>query len=203
MWRIIRSTPDARPGQPRTKKTEMRYPTHASEPAHRRLRVPPSPLHDPSVQELHDESSWRRETVRCALDWGHQRMGYRTPNIDRIAQEGAIFTDAYGQQSCTAGRASFILSQEPFRTGLLTIGMPGDPHGIQDWMPSRMCSRRRATPPRSSGKTILATVTSICPPNTASTNSTAISTTSTPKRSPKAIFIRRTRIFEESTDHAA
>src|SRR5499426_4153188 len=46
-------------------------------------------------------------------------MGYRTPNIDRIAREGAIFTDAYGQQSCTAGRASFILGQEPFRTGLL------------------------------------------------------------------------------------
>src|SRR3954469_704428 len=63
-------------------------------------------------------------------------MGYRTPNIDRIAAEGAIFTDAYGQQSCTAGRASFILGEEPFRTGLLTIGMPGDPHGIQDWMPT-------------------------------------------------------------------
>jgi arylsulfatase len=63
-------------------------------------------------------------------------MGYRTPNIDRIAAEGAIFTDSYGQQSCTAGRASFILGQEPFRTGLLTIGMPGDPHGITDWMPT-------------------------------------------------------------------
>jgi arylsulfatase len=63
-------------------------------------------------------------------------MGYRTPNIDRIAKEGALFTDAYGQQSCTAGRASFILGQEPFRTGLLTIGMPGDPHGITDWMPT-------------------------------------------------------------------
>jgi alkaline phosphatase len=63
-------------------------------------------------------------------------MGYRTPNIDRIAAEGAIFTDSYGQQSCTAGRASFILGQEPFRTGLLTIGMPGDPHGIQAWMPT-------------------------------------------------------------------
>src|SRR5262245_53833084 len=47
-------------------------------------------------------------------------MGYKTPNIDRIAKEGAIFTDAYAQQSCTAGRASFILGQEPFRTGLLT-----------------------------------------------------------------------------------
>jgi len=63
-------------------------------------------------------------------------MGYRTPNIDRIASEGALFTDSYGQQSCTAGRASFILGEEPFRTGLLTIGMPGDPHGITDWMPT-------------------------------------------------------------------
>ncbi len=63
-------------------------------------------------------------------------MGYRTPNIDRIAKEGCLFTDAYSQNSCTAGRASFILGQEPFRTGLLTIGMPGDPHGITDWMPT-------------------------------------------------------------------
>ena len=45
-------------------------------------------------------------------------MGYRTPNIDRIANEGAIFTDYYGQQSCTAGRAAFITGQSPMRTGL-------------------------------------------------------------------------------------
>ena len=45
-------------------------------------------------------------------------MGYQTPNIDRIAKEGAIFTDVYAQQSCTAGRAAFILGQSPFRTGL-------------------------------------------------------------------------------------
>lgn len=63
-------------------------------------------------------------------------MGYKTPNIDRIAKEGAIFTDSYCQNSCTAGRAAFILGQEPFRTGLLTIGMPGDPHGIPDWTPT-------------------------------------------------------------------
>jgi arylsulfatase len=63
-------------------------------------------------------------------------MGYRTPNIDRIAREGALFTDFYAQQSCTAGRASFILGQHPFRTGLLTIGMPGSPHGIPDWTPT-------------------------------------------------------------------
>jgi len=63
-------------------------------------------------------------------------MGYRTPNIDRIAHEGALFTDAYAQQSCTAGRSSFILGEHPFRTGLLTIGMPGSPQGIPDWAPT-------------------------------------------------------------------
>ncbi len=63
-------------------------------------------------------------------------MGYRTPNIDRIAREGALFTDFYGQQSCTAGRSAFILGQHPFRTGMLTIGMPGSPHGIPDWSPT-------------------------------------------------------------------
>jgi arylsulfatase A-like enzyme len=63
-------------------------------------------------------------------------MGYKTPNIDRIASEGALFTDAYAQQSCTAGRASFIMGQHPFRTGLLTIGMPGSPQGIPDWAPT-------------------------------------------------------------------
>jgi arylsulfatase A-like enzyme len=63
-------------------------------------------------------------------------MGYHTPNIDRLAKEGALFTDFYGQQSCTAGRAAFILGQHPFRTGLLTIGMPGSPQGIPDWSPT-------------------------------------------------------------------
>jgi arylsulfatase len=68
--------------------------------------------------------------------YNHGMMGYQTPNIDRIAKQGALFTDAYAQQSCTAGRASFILGQHPFRTGLLTIGMPGSPHGIPDWAPT-------------------------------------------------------------------
>src|SRR5262245_65511900 len=58
-------------------------------------------------------------------------MGGSTPNIDRIANEGVIFTDHYAQQSCTAGRASFIMGQHPFRTGMLTIGMPGSSQGIQ------------------------------------------------------------------------
>jgi len=68
--------------------------------------------------------------------YNHGIMGYQTPNIDRIAREGAMFTDSYAQQSCTAGRASFILGQHPFRTGLLTIGMPGSDHGIPDWAPT-------------------------------------------------------------------
>ena len=63
-------------------------------------------------------------------------MGYQTPNIDRIAKEGGLFTDSYAQQSCTAGRASFILGEHPFRTGLLTIGMPGSEHGMPDWAPT-------------------------------------------------------------------
>jgi arylsulfatase len=58
-------------------------------------------------------------------------MGYRTPNIDRIANEGALFTDAYGEQSCTAGRAAFITGQSPFRTGLTKVGMPGATLGLQ------------------------------------------------------------------------
>lgn len=58
-------------------------------------------------------------------------MGYQTPNIDSIARDGIRFTDAYGQQSCTAGRSAFITGQSPKRTGLLKIGMPGDPIGLQ------------------------------------------------------------------------
>src|SRR3972149_651518 len=58
-------------------------------------------------------------------------MGYRTPNIDRIAKEGALFTDWYGQQSCTAGRAAFITGQVGFRTGLLKVGLPGAKEGLQ------------------------------------------------------------------------
>jgi arylsulfatase len=57
-------------------------------------------------------------------------MGYRTPNIDRIAREGAMFTDAYAQQSCTAGRAAFITGQSPMRTGLTKVGLPGAPEGL-------------------------------------------------------------------------
>jgi len=58
-------------------------------------------------------------------------MGYRTPNIDRVANEGVAFTDYYGQQSCTAGRAAFITGQNPVRTGLTKVGLPGAAIGLQ------------------------------------------------------------------------
>ena len=63
-------------------------------------------------------------------------MGYRTPNIDRIAEEGLSFTDYYGEQSCTAGRASFITGQIPVRTGLTKVGMPGAAQGLQSEDPT-------------------------------------------------------------------
>ena len=58
-------------------------------------------------------------------------MGYRTPNIDRIGREGAMFTDWYGQQSCTAGRAAFVTGQSPIRSGLTKVGLPGAPEGMK------------------------------------------------------------------------
>jgi len=63
--------------------------------------------------------------------YNHGMMGYKTPNIDRIAKEGALFTDWYGQQSCTAGRAAFITGQSPIRTGLTKVGLPGAPEGLK------------------------------------------------------------------------
>jgi arylsulfatase len=62
--------------------------------------------------------------------YNHGIMGYRTPNIDRIAKEGAMFTDWYGEQSCTAGRAAFITGQSPIRTGLTKVGLPGADVGL-------------------------------------------------------------------------
>ncbi len=63
-------------------------------------------------------------------------VGYETPNIDRIAKEGMLFTDYYAEQSCTAGRAAFITGQSGLRTGLLKVGFPGAPFGIQDEDPT-------------------------------------------------------------------
>src|SRR6476620_225781 len=64
--------------------------------------------------------------------YSHGLMGYRTPNIDRIAKEGMIFTDSYGEQSCTAGRSSFITGQSVARTGLSKVGVPAAPIGMNE-----------------------------------------------------------------------
>ena len=63
-------------------------------------------------------------------------MGYRTPNIDRVANEGMRFTDSYGEQSCTAGRSAFITGQSVYRTGLSKVGMPGSDIGMPDEDPT-------------------------------------------------------------------
>ena len=62
----------------------------------------------------------------------HGVMGYQTPNIDRIAREGMLVTDSYGEQSCTAGRSSFITGQSVYRTGLSKVGIPAAPVGMND-----------------------------------------------------------------------
>ena len=68
--------------------------------------------------------------------YNHGMMGYKTPNLDRIAKEGALFTDWYGQQSCTAGRAAFITGQSPIRTGLLKVGLPGAKEALSEKDPT-------------------------------------------------------------------
>src|SRR5579871_3592249 len=63
--------------------------------------------------------------------YSHGLMGYQTPNIDRLAKEGMMFTDSYGEQSCTAGRSSFITGQSVYRTGLSKVGIPGAKAGLK------------------------------------------------------------------------
>jgi arylsulfatase len=88
-------------------------------------------------------SVWAQDKPNILVIWGDDiggfnisannqgMMGYKTPSIDRIAEEGAVFTDWYGQQSCTAGRAAFITGQSPMRTGLTKVGLPGAPEGMK------------------------------------------------------------------------
>ena len=89
-------------------------------------------------------TAWGAEQPNILVIWGDDIgitnisaysdgiMGYRTPNIDRIASEGVRFTDYYGDQSCTAGRSTFITGQSGLRTGLTKVGLPGADLGIQD-----------------------------------------------------------------------
>ena len=86
-----------------------------------------------------DVGMWNLSTYHRGM------MGGSTPNIDSIAQQGALFTDYYGQQSCTAGRAAFITGQTPFRTGLLKVGLPAAKQGIQDKDPTELDPIRGTT----------------------------------------------------------
>jgi len=78
-----------------------------------------------------DDIGWYNPSIYHRGD-----MGYLTPNIDRIGKEGAMFTCWYGQQSCTAGRATFITGQSPIRTGLTKVGLPGADVGLHGEDPS-------------------------------------------------------------------
>jgi len=98
-------------------------------------------------------------------------MGYKTPNIDRLAKEGALFTDWYGQQSCTAGRAAFITGQSGFRTGLLKVGLPGAKEGLQarDVTIAQLL-KAQGYMTAQFGRITWATSTNICPLLTVSTS---------------------------------
>ncbi len=80
---------------------------------------------------MSDDTGWSNVSL-----YGHGVMGYQTPNIDRIGREGVMFTDHYAQPSCTAGRAAFITGQYPIRSGLTTVGSPGNKLGIQAATPT-------------------------------------------------------------------
>ena len=131
-------------------------------------------------------------------------MGYRTPNIDRIASEGVRFTDYYGDQSCTAGRSSFITGQSPLRTGLSKVGLPGSDLGIQprDVTLARLL-RDRGYATGQFGKNHLATRMSSCRPTTASTSFSVTSITSMPRRSPKTPTIPSSPGSRPSSGRAA
>ena len=116
--------------------------------------------------------------------YSHGLMGYQTPNIDRIANEGMLLHRLLRRAELHRGALAFITGQSPFRTGLTKVGMPGADIGLQArTRPSPSCSSRWATPPASSARTTWVTRTSSCPPTTASTSSSATSTTSTPRKS--------------------
>jgi arylsulfatase len=105
-------------------------------------------------------------------------MGYRTPNIDRLAAEGMRFTDSYGEQSCTAGRSAFITGQSVYRTGLSKVGLPGAEQGMQGEDPTTAeLLRALGYATGQFGKNHLGDRTSTCRRHTASTSSSATSTT--------------------------
>ncbi len=140
-------------------------------PAYAQQNAPAEPAAKPNILVIFGDDIG--QTNISAYSFGV--MGYRTPNIDRIAQEGLMFTDYYAENSCTAGRSSFITGQTPKRTGLSKVGVPGATVGLQ----ARDVTIAQALKPLGYatgqfGKTTWATGMSICQPITGSMNSTAI-----------------------------
>ena len=98
--------------------------------------------------------------------YSHGLMGYQTPNIDRIAKEGMMFTDFYGEQSCTAGRSSFITGQSVYRTGLSKVGIPGAPIGMTDKIVTiAACLKNQGYATGQFGKNHLGDLNSMLPTN--------------------------------------
>src|SRR6516164_8225881 len=85
------------------------------------------------VMLMTDDTGWNDFG---AYSGGGKALGHPTPNIDRIAKEGALFTNWYGQASCTAGRASFITGRIPIRSALSVVVVPGDPNGLRKETPT-------------------------------------------------------------------
>ena len=106
-------------------------------------------------------------------------MAGRTPNLDKIAKDGMLFTDYYAEASCTAGRANFITGELPIRTGMTTVGQAGASVGLPaEAVTIATVLKSMATPPASSAKITLATRMSSCRPFMASTSSSGICITS-------------------------
>ena len=127
-------------------------------------------------------------------------MGYRTPNIDRIAAEGMLFTDAYGEQSCTAGRAAFITGQSVFRTGLSKVGAPGMDVGLQAEDPTiAELLKAQGYATGQFGKNHFGDLNKYLPTVHGFDEFFGNSTTSTPKRIPRTRTTRTRSVSRSST----
>jgi arylsulfatase len=131
-------------------------------------------------------------------------MGYRTPNIDRIANEGTMFTDYYAEQSCTAGRASFITGQSGLRTGMTKVGLPGATLGLQKEDPTiAELIKPLGYATGQFGKNHLGDSNEYLPTVHGFDEFYGNPTTSTPRKNPNCRTIRRTRRSAPSSDPAA
>jgi arylsulfatase A-like enzyme len=132
--------------------------------------------------------------------YSHGLMGYKTPNIDRIAKEGMMFTDSYGEQSCTAGRSSFITGQSVLRTGLSKVGIPAAPIGMNDKLITIAAAlKNQGYATGQFGKNHLGDLNHMLPTNHGFDESSATSITSMPRKSRRCTITIRRRTFPNSS----